>query len=98
MALKVASCTKNAPDGLSDAPRQHRNSSQSTCARLPVYQHAEAQTTNLTCVLLPTRYFTLWPLLWAAQMTAAACSCSAMWQMCSPTVSAHRARKQVATH
>lgn len=29
MALKVASCTKNAPDGLSDAPGQHRNSSHS---------------------------------------------------------------------
>ena len=70
----------------------------STCASLPAHQVAQAQTTTLTCVLLPTRYFTLWPLLWAAQMTAAACSCSATWQMCSPTVSAHRARKQVATH
>ena len=67
-------------------------------ARLHVQEHAEPQTTTRTCVLLPTRYFTLWPLLCAAQMTAAACSCSATWQMCSPTVSAGRARKQVATH
>ena len=70
MALKVASCTQNAPDGLSDAPGQHRNSSQSTCARLPVYQHAEAQTANLTCVVLPATYVTVWALLLSAQVTA----------------------------